>query len=97
MSAVHADSSEQGEEHNISFRSQQSTEDFDSGDNILSLASSMDSLPLLASPEPQSYDWTSNDGRSSGSDSGVVEEVGGNVTDLCRRRRRHEIRRGVIT
>ena len=69
---------------------------FESDDNLLFMGSSMDSLPLLASPEFQSDDWTSNGG-SSGIDSGVIEEAGGGVSNLCRRRPSQVVGTGLVT
>ena len=56
--------------------------------------SDSDSIPPLASTEPPSSDEEYNVGNS---DSGMVEEERGNVTNLCRSRKRHIIREGVIT
>ena len=61
--------------------------------------SGADSIPPLASPEPPSTEWDLSDGANGeiDSDSGMVEGVAGNVTNLCRRRTRHVVREGVIT
>ena len=56
--------------------------------------SDSDSIPPLASTEPPSSHEEFNVGNS---DSGMVEEERGNVTNLCRSRKRHIIREGVIT
>ena len=55
-------------------------------------ASGADSMPPLASP-----DQLTSEGVDSESDSGVIEEIGGGVTNLCIARGSHEVRSGIIT
>ena len=60
-----------------------------SGDEWWNISGS-DSMPLLASPDQLTSD-------TGDSDSGVIEEVGGGVTNLCRSRVPHKVVSGVIT
>ena len=57
--------------------------------------SEFDSIPPLATTESESSDLS--DYSQNNSDSGMVEEAAGNVTNLCRRRNKTAVPRGIVT
>ena len=59
------------------------------------LVSENESMPPLASPDPLTSGYSGLSGGES--DSGVTEDGIGAVTNLCRPRRQHQIRNGMIT
>ena len=73
--------------------------EIDSSDeeDMMQLASEDDSIPALAPPSPPSLELSDSEGSGSDSDSGLADEVIGNVTNLCRARSCQAVESGIVT